>query len=80
FGAYQRMSGFEVTDDASASADVVQVSSQLSGTVAQIFVNDNDSVKKGQLLATLDDSRVKILVQQAQANLDSALADAKGAG
>lgn len=80
FTAFQRMTEFEVTDDAAASADVVQVSAQLNGTVAEIFVNDNDSVKKGQLLATLDDSRVKIIVQQAQANLDVALADAKGAG
>jgi len=59
----------------------VQVGSELSGTVEQVLVDDNSRVAKGQILATLDTSRLidqtrvqEGVVQSARANL--ALAEA----
>jgi membrane fusion protein, multidrug efflux system len=70
----------EVTDDAAISGDVVAVMPEVNSKVTAILVKDNEAVKAGQLLITLDDSKYKVAVQQAQANLESALADAKSAG
>lgn len=68
------------TDDAAVASSVVQISSQVSGTVAQVLVKDNEVVKKGELLAVLDDRPFVASVQQAQANVDAAVAQAQSAG
>ncbi len=53
----------------------VEVGSQLSGLIAYLAVDFNDIVKKGQLLAQLDDSKYKAEVDAAKAALESAKAD-----
>lgn len=68
------------TENAQITSDVVQIAPQVSGTVREVFVSDNQLVKKGQLIATLDDSTFKAAVDQAKANLAVAIAAAKGAG
>jgi len=68
------------TDDATIAAGSVSVSPQISGTVVKVLVNDNQAVKKGDLLAVLDDRTLKSSVAQAQANLDAAVAAAQSAG
>ena len=50
----------------------VDVGSELSGIVTQVFVDDNDRVKKGQVLARLDISRLKDAVEKSRANLSAA--------
>jgi len=70
----------EVTDDAAVSGDVVAVMPEITAKVTQILVHDNQPIKAGQLLMTLDDRKYRVAVQQAQASLDGALADAKAAG
>src|SRR5262249_17113040 len=52
----------------------VQVGTQVSGQVAQIFVDFNDKVKKGQLLARIDPTLQEQAVQDAQAQLERAQA------
>lgn len=52
----------------------VQVGTQVSGQVSQIFVDFNDKVKKGQLLATIDPTLQSQAVQDAQAGLERAQA------
>jgi HlyD family secretion protein len=52
----------------------VQVGTQVSGTIKQLFVDFNSPVKKGQLLAQIDPSIFEAQVGQAQANLISAKA------
>jgi HlyD family secretion protein len=52
----------------------VEVGSQVSGKLANIFVDYNSQVKKGQLLAELDRSILEQRVQQNQANYLSAMA------
>jgi HlyD family secretion protein len=50
----------------------VDVGSELSGIVDQVFVDDNDQVKKGQELARLDLSKLQDAVAKSRANLTAA--------
>jgi HlyD family secretion protein len=49
--------------------DTVAVGTQVSGTIKKIFVDFNSVVKKGQLLAQLDQSLLMTQIQQITANL-----------
>jgi len=48
---------------------LVQVGSQISGTIAKIYVDFNDRVKEGQIICELDQTALKALVSQDRANL-----------
>lgn len=50
----------------------VDVGSELSGIVEKVFVDDNDRVKQGQVLASLDVSKLKDAVTKSRANLAAA--------
>lgn len=50
----------------------VDVGSEVSGLVESVFVDDNDSVEKGQVLARLDVSKLQDAVTNARATLASA--------
>lgn len=52
----------------------VAVGSELSGTVAQVFVDVNDRVRRGQVLAELDTARLRDQVTGARASLAAAQA------
>ena len=52
----------------------VQVGSQVSGTVQQIFVDFNSPVKKGQVIAKIDPRLFEAAVLQARGNLENARA------
>jgi len=52
----------------------VDVGSELSGTIDEVFVDDNDVVKKGQIIARLDTSKLRDLVTQSKASLAAAKA------
>jgi len=70
----------ESTDDAFIEAHVMQVSPKISEKVLSVPVDDNQMVKRGDLLVELDPRDTEALVKQAKANLDSAeakLAEAK---
>lgn len=57
----------------------VQVSSELSGIVEKVFVDDNDRVRRGQVLARLDLSRLTDAVHRSRAALAAAEAGARQA-
>lgn len=80
YKAWVFSSTHETTDNAFLTSDVIQIAPQVTGTVSEIRVNDNQEVKKGQLLVVMDDSTYRAAFQQAKANLDAAVAQAKGAG
>ncbi len=50
----------------------VEVGSELSGIVTQVLVDENDRVKKGQVLAQLDLSKLKDAVTKSRASLAAA--------
>lgn len=52
----------------------VDVGSEMSGTVARVLVQENDPVKKGQLLAQLDLTKLNDAVTRSKAELASAQA------
>lgn len=52
----------------------VEVSSELSGTIAEVAVDYNDRVEIGQVLARLDDTKLRALVANAEAQLAGARA------
>lgn len=52
--------------------NTVDVGSELSGIVDQVYVDDNDAVKKGQLLAQLDLSKLQDAVAKSRASLAAA--------
>jgi HlyD family secretion protein len=47
----------------------VEVGTQVSGTIKQIFVDFNSTVKRGQLIAQIDSSTLEAQVEQSKANL-----------
>jgi HlyD family secretion protein len=54
--------------------EIVEVKSKAAGKVIQMAVEVGDRVKKGQLICRIDPSDVQTVVNQAQADLDAALA------
>lgn len=57
------------TDDAYIKADVVPVSPQVSGTVKEVLVRDNQAVAAGQPLFRLDPANFEVAVAEAEAKL-----------
>jgi len=58
-----------------SAVTTVLVGTQVSGTIKQLFVDYNSSVKKGQLLAQIDAAVFQAQVEQARANLQSVIAN-----
>jgi membrane fusion protein (multidrug efflux system) len=61
---------FVSTDDAYVSGYVGMVSSQVAGRVNKVLVDNNDYVKKGQVLVTLDPTDYRVAVAHAEAALN----------
>ena len=60
---------FEQTDDASVRGQTTVISSQVSGYVVQVPVNDFQHVQRNAVLVRIEDSIYKARVAQAQANV-----------
>lgn len=67
------------TDDAYVHADFTSVAPQISGPVLNVLVEDNQQVKAGDLLATIDNREFAVAVQSAEAQVTSARASIKSA-
>lgn len=67
---YQESLTYEVTDNAYVGANVLQVSSRISGQIIELPVINNQAVKKGDLLFALDDEPYRVTIQQSQAKLN----------
>jgi membrane fusion protein, multidrug efflux system len=62
------------TDDAYVQADSSTIAPKVSGYVAGIFVNDNQMVKAGQVLALIDDGDLRTALDEANAAVSAAAA------
>ncbi len=60
---------FEDTDDAYVASDVIQISSEVPGTVLSVNVDDTQSVQRGQVLVQLDPADAKVALDAAEADL-----------
>lgn len=67
----------EVTEDAYVAGHVVQVSSQVTGTVTGVAVVDTDLVKVGTLLVKLDETDARVALENAEAALARAVRDVR---
>ncbi len=65
----------EMTDNAYVRADVVAISSRISGYVVAVAVNDNQSVHRGDVLVQIDPATYRARVDQAAASVAAAQAD-----
>jgi membrane fusion protein, multidrug efflux system len=63
------------TDDAYVNGHVTFVAPRVSGQVARVLVDDNNRVRRGDLLVQLDKEPFQVQVNIAQAALDAAQAD-----
>lgn len=60
------------TDNAYVGAETAQITSMVSGQVAQVLVNDTQTVQRGDVLVRIDDRDAKIALAQAEAELAKA--------
>lgn len=68
------------TDDAQVQGHLVPINARVSGYVATISVDDNQQVKRGQLLVQLDRRDLDAALRKAEADLASQRAQAAAAG
>ena len=75
YGAYWFLYGrnYVKTDDAYVNGNQNVITSQVEGTITQIYIEDTQFVEKGQLLAVLDDTDYKIALENAAASLGKAV-------
>ena len=64
---------YQTTDDAYISSDLVQITSQVPGTVIAVNVDDTQSVGRGQVLAVLDPADAQVAIASAEAQLARAV-------
>lgn len=62
------------TRDGRVRADVIEVSSDVSGLITEVLVEDNQSVTKGQVLFNIDVARQAVELEQAKSDLANAKA------
>jgi membrane fusion protein (multidrug efflux system) len=80
YGVYWFVDGrfYESTDDSYVNGDVVQVTSEVPGTVLSLKVDDTQRVDAGQPLLQLDPADAKIAVANAEADLARAVRQVRG--
>jgi membrane fusion protein, multidrug efflux system len=64
---------FEETDDCYVNGDVVQITTEIPGTVIQLHVDDTQSVARSQPLLELDPADAQLSASNAEANLARAV-------
>jgi membrane fusion protein, multidrug efflux system len=64
---------FPSTDDAYVSAHVVNISTQINGKVIKTYVKNQQQIKAGDILFTLDSSSYKLKLAQAESDLKNTL-------
>jgi len=79
FFGYRRLRPRESTDDAQISGHVTPIAARVGGMAKSVRVQDNQTVKAGDLLVEIDPRDYEIAVQRAEADLAAAEAAAKAA-
>jgi membrane fusion protein (multidrug efflux system) len=67
------------TDDAYVNGHVTFVAPRVAGQISRVLVDDNNRVRKGDLLAELDEEPYRVAVSEKQAAVDTATADLQAA-
>ncbi len=77
--AWNYLQSYQATDDAEIDGHIDPLSSRIDGTVTQVHVEDDERVRKGDLLVEIDPRDNEVAVEQAQARLELALAQVASA-
>ena len=79
FGLYAGIMAthFQSTDDAFVEGRIISVAPRVSGPVTHLLVDDNQPVKKGDLLLEIDPNDYQVKLAQAEAKLAEAQAKLK---
>jgi len=72
---YYHLASFEATDDAFIDGHIAPVSAQVQGRVIEVLARDNQVVKKGDILARIDDKDYTFKRNEAQADAFAAQAE-----
>jgi membrane fusion protein, multidrug efflux system len=76
---FAKSASYESTDDAFIAAHTIEVAPKIAGKVDSVVVKDNQLVKKGDLLVQIDPRDYDAQLDQKQASLESAKAEATSA-
>ncbi len=69
---------FEETDDAYVASDMVQITSEVAGTITAVRVDNTQYVERGQVLLELDRADAQIAVASAEAELARTVRNVRG--
>ena len=74
YGSYKYIHSLahETTDDAQIEKNMNPIIPRVSGYITKVYVKDNDFVKKGDTLFTIDNKDYLVKVEEAEANLVAA--------
>lgn len=70
---------YESTDDAQVDGNLVQISSRIAGNIVAVNVEENQQVKKGQVLVEIDPRDAQASLSKGEANLATAKANYEAA-
>lgn len=70
---------YQSTDDAYVETTTVQVSPKVSGHITKVFVEDNQHINAGMVVAEIDDTDYKVALDRAEANYQKTLLNQKNA-
>jgi membrane fusion protein (multidrug efflux system) len=76
---WQYFSSYESTDDAEIDGHVYPVSARIAGTLKAVYVEENQQVKAGQLLAEIDPADYQTALAHAQASVEEFAGEAAAA-
>ena len=79
FLVWRHYAGWETTDDAQVDAHIHAVSARLAGHVSKVYVDENQMVKAGDILAEIDSADYQVSIDRARAELADAQATAQAA-
>jgi membrane fusion protein (multidrug efflux system) len=77
--AWSYLQSYEATDDAEIDGHIDPLSSRIDGTVVAVHAEDDDRVKKGELLVEVDPRDYEVAVERAEAGLQLARAEVAAA-
>lgn len=64
---------YQTTDDAYVESDLIQIAPRVSGQIEEIYIQDNQKIKEGDLIAKIDDTDYQVKLAQAKALYEKAL-------
>lgn len=75
--AYLQGGRYVETENAYVKSNITNISAEISGRIINVLVHENQQVKAGDTLLTIDPTPYKLAVEKARANIDNIKTDLK---